>query len=179
MRLNHINFIKLEGIVFQGNKVFEITATGASIVERAWRVCKVRIKRLHASIKPSITILKWRLSIKIPSRNFVHCVSWKWSSGGIFVYGCTAQSNVCTRQSPWVETVPELQQERSHGESEGANSAGDFLFDAGFAHAACHCFNSGTWPCNSTLIVFGFLHAYNINFEKAFRTAETSNDFSP
>ena len=35
--------------------------------------------------------------------------------------------------------VPELE----HGESEGANSAGDFLFDARFAHTAYHCFNSG------------------------------------
>ena len=36
------------------------------------------------------------------------------------------------KQSSWVETVPELKQGRSHGESEGANSACGFLFDARF-----------------------------------------------
>ena len=48
-----------------------------------------------------------------------------------------------TRQSPWVETVPELKQGRSHGVSEGTNSVWSFLSDARFAHATCHCFNSG------------------------------------
>ena len=43
--------------------------------------------------------------------------------------------------------VPQLKQGRSHGESEGTNSACDFLFDTRFAHAACHCFNSGALLC--------------------------------
>ena len=53
----------------------------------------------------------------------------------------------CTRQSLWVETVPALKQKRFYGESEGANSACGFLLDVRFAHAACHCHNTGTLLC--------------------------------
>ena len=52
-----------------------------------------------------------------------------------------------TTQSPWVETVRELKQGRSHGESQGANFAYDFPLHERFAHAAYHCFNSGTLLC--------------------------------
>ena len=50
--------------------------------------------------------------------------------------------------------VPELKQERPHGESEGANSACIFPSNARFAHAACHRFNSGTLPCTAHFLVF-------------------------
>ena len=51
------------------------------------------------------------------------------------------------QQSPWVETLPALKQERSHGESEGANFVRGFLSDVRFAHVAGHCFNSGALLC--------------------------------
>ena len=58
----------------------------------------------------------------------------------------------CTRQSPWVETVSELKQERSHGESEGTNYAYGFSIWHAFAHTACHSFNSETVSTSGTLI---------------------------
>ena len=41
----------------------------------------------------------------------------------------------------------------SHGESQGSNSACGFLFDAHFAHAACHCFNWGTVAAQGLCLV--------------------------
>ena len=58
------------------------------------------------------------------------------------------ETKYSTRQSPWVETVLELKQGRSHGESEGANCSCGFSCCALFAHAAAHCFNPGTLLCS-------------------------------
>ena len=63
------------------------------------------------------------------------------------------KSNCGTRQSPWVETVSELKQGRSHGESEGTNFAWGFSHCARFPPCGLplfqlrYRFNSGTLPC--------------------------------
>ena len=60
----------------------------------------------------------------------------------LILFALSNKNVVC--QSSWVQTVPEWKQGRSHGESERANFAWSFSIDERFAHAACHCFSSGT-----------------------------------
>ena len=65
--------------------------------------------------------------------------------------------------------VPAMKQGRSSGESKGTNSACGFLFDARFAHAACHCSNAGTVSAQGLCLV----HAMNTEIRKNNRKKST------
>ena len=76
----------------------------------------------------------WNCNKSIKSHRDASNFDVKWNAEG---------KKIPKKQSLWVEMVPQLKQGRSHGESQGANFACDFLLNERFARAACHCFNSG------------------------------------
>ena len=133
----------------------------------AWRPCRTRTWRL---LRRRLFLLKidkrgandmmgcWFPKIHRGNECWPVSRGYGWKSKwlGPGNWCCYLSKNNRTKQSPWVETVPELKQGRSHGKSKGTNFSRDFSIDARFAHAACHCFNSGTVSAQAFCFVFNF-----------------------
>ena len=118
----------------------------------------------------------WKASISVVWRGQKDaCSFWTfhwaaWSTSVRIVYSAVYFPKIDrTRQSPCVEREPELKQGRSHGESEGTNSAYGFLR---FAHAACHSFNSGAVLIQGLCFVCNKVRKVFFNFEKVWKISQ-------